>query len=225
MSINRRMDKDVTRIYSGLLFHWTVWHIYMCMLVALVVSNSVILLCVACQALLSTGFSRQEYGNGSPCPPPGDLPDQGSDPQLSHLLHWQADSRRQSHLGSQSISFFISLPASEKSCTCLIRKKKKSFLAILICISLSMRELEHLSTCLLSFEFAIFMNFFYPLHTFLLSCFVKYSFISVLSKLRKRVLWICFPCFETAFHLNFSFCHYFPFIFHSKVTLLPRELD
>ena len=53
----------------------------MCMLVALVVSNSVILLCVACQALLSTGFSRQEYGNGSPCPPPGDLPDPGMEPE------------------------------------------------------------------------------------------------------------------------------------------------
>ena len=38
---------------------------------------------VFCQALLSMGFSRQEYWSGLPCPPPGDL----SDP---HLLHWQA---------------------------------------------------------------------------------------------------------------------------------------
>ena len=29
---------------------------------------------VACQAPLSTGFSRQEYWNGLPCPPPADLP-------------------------------------------------------------------------------------------------------------------------------------------------------
>ena len=28
---------------------------------------------VACQALLSMGFSRQEYWSGLPCPPPGDL--------------------------------------------------------------------------------------------------------------------------------------------------------
>ena len=28
-------------------------------------------------ALLSMGFSRQEYWSGSPCPPPGDLPDPG----------------------------------------------------------------------------------------------------------------------------------------------------
>ena len=27
------------------------------------------------QAPLSTGFSRQEYWRGLPCPPPGDLPD------------------------------------------------------------------------------------------------------------------------------------------------------
>ena len=30
---------------------------------------------VAHQALLSMGFSRQEYWSGSPCPPPGHLPD------------------------------------------------------------------------------------------------------------------------------------------------------
>ena len=29
---------------------------------------------VAHQAPLSMGFSRQEYWNGLPCPPPGDLP-------------------------------------------------------------------------------------------------------------------------------------------------------
>ena len=33
--------------------------------------------CVACQAPLSMGFSRQEYWSGLPCPPPGDLPDPG----------------------------------------------------------------------------------------------------------------------------------------------------
>ena len=30
---------------------------------------------VTCQAPLSTGFSRQDYSSGLPCPPPGDLPD------------------------------------------------------------------------------------------------------------------------------------------------------
>ena len=32
---------------------------------------------VTCQAPLSMGFSRVEYWNGLPCPPPGDLPDPG----------------------------------------------------------------------------------------------------------------------------------------------------
>ena len=32
---------------------------------------------IACQALLSTEFSRQEYWSGLPCPSPGDLPDPG----------------------------------------------------------------------------------------------------------------------------------------------------
>ena len=35
---------------------------------------------VAPQAPLSMGFSRQEYWRGLPCPPPGDLPDPGTEP-------------------------------------------------------------------------------------------------------------------------------------------------
>ena len=37
-------------------------------------------LTVACQALLSVGFSRQEYWSVLPCLPPGDLPDPGIEP-------------------------------------------------------------------------------------------------------------------------------------------------
>ena len=32
---------------------------------------------IGLQALLSMGFSRQEYWSGLPCPPPGDLPHPG----------------------------------------------------------------------------------------------------------------------------------------------------
>ena len=35
---------------------------------------------VACQTSLSMGFSREEYWNGLPCPPPGDLLDPGIEP-------------------------------------------------------------------------------------------------------------------------------------------------
>ena len=35
---------------------------------------------VACQALLSMGFSKQEHWSGLPCLPPGDLPDPGIEP-------------------------------------------------------------------------------------------------------------------------------------------------
>ena len=47
---------------------------------------------VACQALLSIGFSRQEYWSGLPCPPPGDLPDSGLEPASLMSLHWQVGS-------------------------------------------------------------------------------------------------------------------------------------
>ena len=36
---------------------------------------------VAHQAPLSVKFSRQEYWNGLPYPPPGDLPDPGMEPK------------------------------------------------------------------------------------------------------------------------------------------------
>ena len=35
---------------------------------------------VAYQAPLSMGFARQEYWSGLPCPPPGDLPNPGIEP-------------------------------------------------------------------------------------------------------------------------------------------------
>ena len=55
-------------------------------------SNFATLWSVACQASLSMGFSRQEYWNGLPWPPPGDL----SDPGIKHVSlmspHWQMGS-------------------------------------------------------------------------------------------------------------------------------------
>ena len=44
---------------------------------------------IAHQSSLSVGFSRQEYWSVLPCPPPGDLPDPGKEPDSPKL---QADS-------------------------------------------------------------------------------------------------------------------------------------
>ena len=52
---------------------------------------------IACQAPQSMEFPTQEYWSGVPFPPPGDLPDQGSNLCLC-FLHWQADSLLLSHL-------------------------------------------------------------------------------------------------------------------------------
>ena len=51
----------------------------------LVMSNSVTPRTAACQALLSMGFSRQEWWSGLPCPPPGDLPNPGIEPRSPAL--------------------------------------------------------------------------------------------------------------------------------------------
>ena len=53
--------------------------LYMCS-----VAQSCLTLCDR-QALLSMGFSRQEYWSGLPRPPPGDLPDRGIEPRSSAL--------------------------------------------------------------------------------------------------------------------------------------------
>ena len=54
------------------------------MLECVSVAQSCLTLCdpmdVALQALLSMGFSRQEYWNGLPCPPSGDLSNPGIEP-------------------------------------------------------------------------------------------------------------------------------------------------
>ena len=47
---------------------------------------------VAHQALLCLGSSRQEYWSGLPCPPPGDFPDPGIEPESLTSPHWQAGS-------------------------------------------------------------------------------------------------------------------------------------
>ena len=43
---------------------------------------------IACKTPLSMGFSRQEYWSGLPCPPPGDLPDQGIELASHTFVLW-----------------------------------------------------------------------------------------------------------------------------------------
>ena len=40
---------------------------------------------VACKAPLAMGFSRQEYWSGLPCPPPGELPNPGTEPKSLYI--------------------------------------------------------------------------------------------------------------------------------------------
>ena len=56
------------------------------------VSDSAALRAVAHQAPLSMGFFRQEYWHGLSFPPPGDLPDSGTEPTSPVSPALQADS-------------------------------------------------------------------------------------------------------------------------------------
>ena len=66
-------------------------HVCARMLSHSVISDSLEFQGLAHLAPLSMGFSGQENWNGSPCLPPGDLPNPGLNPGFWHLLHWQAD--------------------------------------------------------------------------------------------------------------------------------------
>ena len=79
---------------------------------ASVVSNSVTLWTVACQAPLSMGFCRQEYWSGLPCPPPGDLPNPRIEPMslMSHALasrFFTTRTTRETTCGPRPILFLL----------------------------------------------------------------------------------------------------------------------
>ena len=59
-----------------------------------------ILWTVTLQALLSMGFSRQEYWSGLQCLPPEDLPDPGTESVTPAVLSLQTASLPLSHQGS-----------------------------------------------------------------------------------------------------------------------------
>ena len=69
-------------------------------LVAKLCLTLVILWTVACQSLLSMGFSRQEYQSGLPFPSPGDIPHPVITLVSPLSSAWQADFLLQSHRGS-----------------------------------------------------------------------------------------------------------------------------
>ena len=62
--------------------------------VASVLFDSAMLWTLACHAPLSMEFSKQENYSGLPCPPPGDLPDSGTEPMFPVASALQADAAR-----------------------------------------------------------------------------------------------------------------------------------
>ena len=54
---------------------------------------------------MSVGFSRQEYWSVLPCPPPGDLPDPGIQPESPVAPALVEDSLSLSHQGSPGIGY------------------------------------------------------------------------------------------------------------------------
>jgi len=73
--------------------HFTLQHksalqiTYVCLCAKVASVMSTTLWTVACQAPLSTGFSKLEYWRGLPCPPPGIFSTKGSNLHLLRLMH------------------------------------------------------------------------------------------------------------------------------------------
>ena len=69
---------------------------------------------IACQALPSMGFSRQEYWSGLPFPSPGDLPDPGIEPGSPtlqadplHLDHQGSSKKKKIHIKAIDVAYFL----------------------------------------------------------------------------------------------------------------------
>ena len=78
---------------------------------------------LACQALLSMGFPRQEYWSGFPFPPPGNLPDPGIEPRSPALT---GRFFTMSHPGGPNSLHTVSVP----SLTLLIFEYKTLFFPV-----------------------------------------------------------------------------------------------
>ena len=101
----------IARSYGISIFNFLrILHTAFCVCVCAKSLQSCATLCdpIVQQAPLSMGFSRQEYWSGSPCPPPGDLPDPKTEPTVpcsllwflhyrQILYHWAIRRRRQWH--------------------------------------------------------------------------------------------------------------------------------
>ena len=82
---------------------------------------------VAHQALLSPGFSKQKYWSGLPCPPPGDLPDPGIEPESTVSPALRVDSLPLGHQGSPCAHICICVCMYVHTCVCIyIYMKGKS---------------------------------------------------------------------------------------------------
>ena len=80
------------------------------------------------RALLSMGFSRQEYWSGLPCLPPRDLPDSGiGSVSLMPNLHWQVGSLLLAPSGKPSKERTVGKLTHESQCLHLSNKRTKQF--------------------------------------------------------------------------------------------------
>ena len=109
---------------------------------------------VAHQAPLSMEFFRQEYWSGLPCPPPGDLPEPGTEPAAPAL---QTESLPLSHWGSPFLTIKRLAYTNGVQTQVVIRITRNSFLLfILLCFGFyGIRVSHHRALGLF-----IFLNFF-----------------------------------------------------------------
>ena len=83
---------------------------------------------VALKASLSMGFSRQDYWNGLPFPPPGVFLTQGLNPAF---MHWKWIPDHLSHLGSppwKVETMFCPSPYPQHTAQCLVHSRHSIFI-------------------------------------------------------------------------------------------------
>ena len=96
---------------------------------------------VACQALPSMGFSRQEYRSGWPFPSPGDLPNPATKPRSPT---WQADSLLSETPGKQRYHEIFRTGLWRYSFICLIPILRDEIVTCMIIVCLTLKEIANL---------------------------------------------------------------------------------
>ena len=167
-----------------------------------------ILWTVARQALLSSGFSRQECRSGLPCPPPGDLPNPGTEPRSPALQAGSLLSEPPGNLPNPGIKPASPAVPALQAFSLLLNHQRSPICMHRWCLNFGSRVIFYLKTG----KFKIIASYANPTLSSL-GCRGKCIFVYDLNQHQK------FCIFKKVHHLMFLFSKFHAYYFLSILEL------